>query len=109
MKVLKPKNSALYVPGVHIPDSFEIISKSIKTLQARRSDGLMVWFELHNDDELTRITNYLRATANKETVIMAVGLVVGLRASLDYMQEHAPELAPQVSQSIEMQLQRLLK
>ena len=59
-------------------------------VQARRPDGLWVFFD-KSDDPVANWLNTVRAEADRKTVMLTVGLARGLQIALNYAERHGGE------------------
>lgn len=76
------------LPGiVRCPPDIQIKRVESRFVEAVRSDGLRVFFDL-SDDLASQFLNQVRITAPAEVVLRAVGTVRGLQISQNYARMH---------------------
>ena len=76
------------LPGiVRCPPDVQIKRIESRFVEAVRSDGLRVFFDL-SDDLASQFLNQVRLTAPAEVVLRAVGTVRGLQISQNYARMH---------------------
>jgi hypothetical protein len=88
------------IPGInYLPEGMTLIKKGKGYVEAKRADGLHVFFDLDNDP-ISALLNQVRAEGNDRQVITAVGLVRGLQIRHNYAEKYAAHLLPEVEQEM---------
>lgn len=81
------------IPGIpEFPRSIEIVRTEHRFIEAERSDGLRVFFDLR-DDEASRFLNQLRISAPPLVLLRGVGIIRGAQISHNYAERYRPEFA----------------
>ena len=93
------------LPGIKIlPSAYEVIEINYNTVEVRRPDGLIVFFDRKKDPSSV-LLNKVRLALPPETIIRIVGTIRGFQATLNYAKRyHKPSY-----QRHQQQLREFLK
>ena len=87
------------LPGIKIlPAAYELLEINYNTVEVRRPDGLIVFFD-RKKDPCSVLLNKVRLALPPETVIRIVGTIRGYQATITYAKKYQrPVLAKQKQQ-----------